>query len=146
MPKKQPKNAFFFFMCAYMKREQNRGRRFPNGLADVSAPASDEWNVSNLAVLASSNQLSEIVQISAGVQKMTPQQRGHYDAQAKNAKYSNAAQEATIYTSHGVNYAHLERAREEREVSKQAMCEEITQLVGDAFLDNCESQSSVSNQ
>lgn len=45
MPKKQPKNAFFFFMLDVKRKEEARGRRFPNGLAGVSEMASEQWNV-----------------------------------------------------------------------------------------------------
>lgn len=46
MPKKPPKNAFFFFMLYVKRKEEARGRRFPNGLADVSLMASERWTVS----------------------------------------------------------------------------------------------------
>lgn len=47
MPKKPPKNAFFFFMLYVKQKEEARGRRFVNGMADVSAVASELWNVRN---------------------------------------------------------------------------------------------------
>lgn len=46
MPKKQPKNAFFYFMLEVKRNEEKRGRRFSNGLAGVSEIASKLWNVS----------------------------------------------------------------------------------------------------
>jgi len=45
MPKKkQPRNAFFFFMLDYKARCERNGERFPNGLRDVQTEASPEWN------------------------------------------------------------------------------------------------------
>lgn len=44
MPKKQPKNAFFYFMLHFKEEERRRGRQF-NSLADVSAAASKPWQV-----------------------------------------------------------------------------------------------------
>lgn len=45
MPKKPPKNAFFFFMLDVKRKEEARGLRFSNGLAGVSEVASAQWNV-----------------------------------------------------------------------------------------------------
>lgn len=44
MPKKQPKNAFFYFMLHFKEEERRRGRQF-NSLSDVSAAASKPWQV-----------------------------------------------------------------------------------------------------
>lgn len=46
MPKKQPKNSFYFFMLDYKARCERNGERFPNGLRDVQGPAGEEWKVS----------------------------------------------------------------------------------------------------
>lgn len=45
MPKKTPKNAFFFFMLEFKRNQENRGIRFRNGLVDVQREASPYWTV-----------------------------------------------------------------------------------------------------
>lgn len=45
MPKKPAKNSFFYFMLEFKRKEENRGRRFPNGMADVQNAASPFWTV-----------------------------------------------------------------------------------------------------
>lgn len=44
MPKKTPKNAFFYFMLDFKRKEEQRGERFA-GMGEVSAAASPKWNV-----------------------------------------------------------------------------------------------------
>uniref|UniRef100_A0A1B6KNM8 HMG box domain-containing protein n=1 Tax=Graphocephala atropunctata TaxID=36148 RepID=A0A1B6KNM8_9HEMI len=45
MPKKkQPRNAFFYFMMDYKARCERNGERFPNGLRDVQIEAGPEWD------------------------------------------------------------------------------------------------------
>lgn len=47
MPKKkQPRNAFYFFMLEFKARCERNGERFPNGLRDVQEEAGPEWSVS----------------------------------------------------------------------------------------------------
>lgn len=47
MPKAKGRNAFFFFMLDWRKRAEAQGRRFPNGLKDVTADpgCNEEWQV-----------------------------------------------------------------------------------------------------
>lgn len=44
-PKKQPQNAFFFFMLDYKKKQEAKGVVFPGGLKDVADACSEEWKV-----------------------------------------------------------------------------------------------------
>lgn len=55
MPKKQPKNAFFYYMLDVKRREEQCGQRFPGGLAQVSTLASAQWTVIALIVRQAQN-------------------------------------------------------------------------------------------
>jgi hypothetical protein len=43
--KKQPKNAFYFFMVHFRSKEEAKGVKFPGGLKEVSIKAAPIWNV-----------------------------------------------------------------------------------------------------
>jgi hypothetical protein len=43
--KKQPKNAFYFFMVSFRRQEETKGVRFQDGWKDVAAKASPIWQV-----------------------------------------------------------------------------------------------------
>jgi len=43
--KKQPKNAFYFFMLKFKNEEEAKGVRFPGGLKEVADIAAPIWNV-----------------------------------------------------------------------------------------------------
>lgn len=43
--KKQPKNAFYFFMLQYRNKEEAKGVQFPGGLKEVAETAAPIWNV-----------------------------------------------------------------------------------------------------
>lgn len=45
MPKKPPKNAFFFYMLHFKDQEARRGKHY-GALMEVSKAASDSWKVS----------------------------------------------------------------------------------------------------
>lgn len=46
MPKKPPKNAFFFYMLHFKEQEAKRGHYY-GALPEVSSAASDSWKVSD---------------------------------------------------------------------------------------------------
>lgn len=48
MPKKTPRNAFYFFMLDYKARCERAGEKFQLGLRDVQGPAGDEWKVGSV--------------------------------------------------------------------------------------------------
>jgi len=43
-PKKR--SAYYYFMLDYLKKEECRGKRFPNGLSDIAPIAASAWEVS----------------------------------------------------------------------------------------------------
>jgi hypothetical protein len=43
--KKQPKNAFYFFMLQFRNQEEAKGAKFPGGLKEVAEKAAPIWNV-----------------------------------------------------------------------------------------------------
>jgi hypothetical protein len=43
--KKQPRNAFYFFMLHFKSQEEAKGVRFPGALKEVSEKAAPIWNV-----------------------------------------------------------------------------------------------------
>lgn len=43
MPKKAPKNAYFYYMLDYKKREERRGNKI--SIQRISQICSDPWNV-----------------------------------------------------------------------------------------------------
>lgn len=45
MPKHQPKNAFFYFMIDYKKKQENSGFKYPGGLTQVQQECSKIWDV-----------------------------------------------------------------------------------------------------
>lgn len=83
-PKKPARNSFFFFMLDYKNRQEARGVVFQGGLKDVANACSAEW------------------------ENMTPQQKGPYEARAKDAKVKDGIS-GTKYTSQGVPISLIER-------------------------------------
>lgn len=110
MPKKQPKNAFFYFMLHFKEEERRRGRQF-NSLADVSAAASTPW------------------------QKMTAQERGPFEKQAKDSKVG-PKKEVEKYTSQGIALSVIEKEQKQLEQEHRTMMRTIQSTVVDAFTDN----------
>lgn len=45
MPKKQPKNAYFFYMLHFKDQEARRGHYYAGGLPEISTAASESWKV-----------------------------------------------------------------------------------------------------
>jgi hypothetical protein len=43
--KKQPKNAFYFFMVDYRRQQEVKGVTFPGGLKEVADKAAPIWKV-----------------------------------------------------------------------------------------------------
>jgi len=43
--KKQPKNAFYFFMLHFRSKEEAKGARFSGGLKEVAEKATPIWDV-----------------------------------------------------------------------------------------------------
>ncbi|XP_046744519.1 protein maelstrom homolog [Diprion similis] len=104
MPKKQKPNAFFFFMQDFKKRQEALGETFPGGLQDVSAACSPEW------------------------QKMTDQQKGPYEARAKNAKIKNGIS-GQKYTSQGVPITLIEKEAKRKQDFEDNMNDYIKMTV-----------------
>lgn len=94
------------------QQERNGNRQFSGGFSsELATLASQKWN------------------------EMTAQERGPYVRQAKEAKHT-VARNNEQYTSQGVAYSTIEKARAVAEEAAAAMHLEINELVKKSFLDN----------
>ncbi|XP_014488168.1 PREDICTED: protein maelstrom homolog [Dinoponera quadriceps] len=86
MPKNKGRNAFYFFMIDWKKREEARGCTFPNDLKDVQASqkCNEEW------------------------QSLTKQQKGLYEARAKKNKIQSERNTNSKKTTFGEPIKFLE--------------------------------------
>lgn len=70
---------------------------------------------------------------------MTPQEKGVYEKRAKDAKVTAVAGNAgERYTSQGVSFSEIDRARGDLERSEAKMQQEISQTVKESYLNNSE--------
>lgn len=93
MPKKPPRNGYYFFMQDYKIREEKLGRKFPGGLKDVANAASAEWN------------------------SLSKNQKDYYNAIAKERKNEprRNAEKKVKCNSQGISLAEIERIEKEKE-------------------------------
>uniref|UniRef100_A0A336KZF2 CSON001911 protein n=1 Tax=Culicoides sonorensis TaxID=179676 RepID=A0A336KZF2_CULSO len=111
MPKKQPKNAYFFFMLEYKRVEEARGRRFPGGLKEVSHAASSTWK------------------------EMSPSQRERFELLAKIEKQKDR-KHGERYTSQGRPISEVRREEEEKRAKEEAQKQAVVKLIQDAVRHN----------
>ncbi len=95
MPKKPPKNGYFYFMLDFKDREERLGRRFVGGMTEVADAASDEW-------------------------KTLPQhKKDRYNAIAKehrkDPRPNIPKQDEKRFNSQGISFAQIEREKREKE-------------------------------
>ncbi|KAL6440558.1 hypothetical protein ACFW04_003217 [Cataglyphis niger] len=103
MPKVKGRNAFFFFMLEWRKRAEAQGRKFPNGLKDVQADpeCNEEW------------------------QSLTKQEKGQYEAMAKQDKVAGQIQNKDKKTTVGESISDLEQKAKETKQAIKDMHENI---------------------
>ncbi|XP_015523076.1 protein maelstrom homolog isoform X1 [Neodiprion pinetum] len=104
MPKKQQHNAFYFFMQDFRKTQETQGKKFPGGLQEIATVCSPEW------------------------QKMTDQQKGPYEARAKNAKVKSGIS-GMKYTSQGVPITLIEKEAKRKQEFEDNMNDYIKMTV-----------------
>lgn len=115
MPKKTPRNAFFFYMLDVKRREELAGRHFAGGLAEVSALAGPQW------------------------QQMSPAERAPFDKQAKRSRHDRHDDETgDLLTAQGVPYAQVERARQLVLDAEAQMRRDIDDMVQRSYKNNSE--------
>ncbi|XP_048515333.1 protein maelstrom homolog [Athalia rosae] len=102
--KKKTQNAFSFFMLDYKKKHEALGVKFPGGLKDVANACSAEWS------------------------RLTPEQKGLYEVQAKNAKVRDGIN-GERYTTEGIPVSLIEQMRQRKQELKDNMDDYIKRAV-----------------
>ncbi|XP_012542235.1 protein maelstrom 2 [Monomorium pharaonis] len=110
MPKNKGRNAFFFFMVDWRKRAEAEGHKFPNGLKDVQQDpnCNEEWR------------------------SLTKQEKGPYEARAKQDKISSQISSKEKKTSYGESLRLLELKEKEAEMFIKNMQENIKLMIDSA--------------
>ncbi|KYN07019.1 Protein maelstrom 2 [Cyphomyrmex costatus] len=110
MPKNKGRNAFFFFMIHWRKREEAQGRTFPDGLKDVQrdSKCTLEW------------------------QTLTKQEKGHFEAMAKNDKIVSQVSVKDKKTTLGESLNMLKQKEKEAEMFIKNMQENIKVIIDSA--------------
>ncbi|XP_077264402.1 protein maelstrom 2-like isoform X1 [Temnothorax americanus] len=110
MPKNKGRNAFFFFMADWRKRMEAQGRKFPNGFKDVQQDpdCNAEW------------------------QSFTKQEKGPYEAMAKQDKVSSQIGGKDKKTSLGESISALEQKEKEALMFIKNMQENIKVIINSA--------------
>ncbi|XP_072753692.1 protein maelstrom 2-like [Anoplolepis gracilipes] len=103
MPKNKGRNAYFFFMVDWKKRAEAQGRTFPNGFKDVQADSecNEEW------------------------QSLTKQEKGPYEAMAKQDKVTAQIKNQDKKTTFGESISMLEQKEKEKQQAIIKMNENI---------------------
>ncbi|XP_018353720.1 PREDICTED: protein maelstrom homolog [Trachymyrmex septentrionalis] len=110
MSKNKSRNAFFFFMADWKKREEAYGRAFPNGIKDVQQDpeCNAEW------------------------QSLTKQEKGRFEAMAKNDKITSQISDKDKKTSLGESLIMLQLKEKEALMFYKNMQENIKVLIDTA--------------
>ncbi|XP_011882673.1 PREDICTED: protein maelstrom 2-like [Vollenhovia emeryi] len=110
MPKNKGRNAFFFFMADWRKRMEAQGYSFPNGFRDVQQDpdCNEEWR------------------------SLTKQEKGPYEAMAKNDKVSSQIAAKGKRTTLGESISMLEQKQKEAEMFIKNMQENIKVIINSA--------------
>lgn len=100
--KKAPKNAYFYYMLDFQKKQELGGNRLP--LDKISVLASPSWT------------------------KLGPNERAPYEKKAKEEK-SKTKHAGERYTSHGIPYSEIDRQQRELEDREYRMKKKVEDLV-----------------
>lgn len=107
MPKKQPKNAFFYFMLDFKQKQEKQGIKF-RGMPDVADKAGLIWK------------------------DMKPNERAPYDAQAKDEKMKLRKNNEKL-TSQGIPLSYIENEAKQKDLTERLMKKEIEDTVKQAY-------------
>lgn len=114
MPKKPAPNGYYFFMLDFKRREEKFGRRFPGGMPEVSAAASNDWRA------------------------LPQKEKERYNAIAKERKNDPRPNipkpDEKRFNSQGVSFAELKREKERQERRLLQESNFTSQFVGDMTL------------
>ncbi|XP_069677770.1 protein maelstrom homolog [Periplaneta americana] len=99
--KKQPKNAFYFFMVHYKRQQEDKGVRFRGGMKEVAEKAAPLWK------------------------DLPTTQRWIYEEEARREKERDKIDLENKFTTQGKSYAELERERNEVIGQQMKMVQEI---------------------
>ncbi|XP_018053338.1 PREDICTED: protein maelstrom 2 [Atta colombica] len=110
MPKNRSRNAFFFFMADWKKREEAHGRAFPNGFKDVQQDpeCNAEW------------------------QSLTKQEKSRFEAMAKNDKIASQISDKDKKTTFGESLIMLQQKEKEKLMFIKNMQENIKVIIDTA--------------
>ncbi|XP_075976831.1 germ-plasm component protein maelstrom isoform X2 [Anticarsia gemmatalis] len=109
MPKKAPKNGFYYFMLDFKGKQQKKGIHY-NNMTDVAAAADPEWRNAPTSV------------------------RLHFEDIAKKEKNRNRAPEK--YTSSGIPISVIQRQQKELEDAMDFEREDIKDMIKTKVLNN----------
>ncbi|XP_063699028.1 protein maelstrom homolog isoform X2 [Culicoides brevitarsis] len=110
MPKKQPKNAYFFFMLEFKRHQEAMGRRFPGGMREVATAASEPWR------------------------SVSAREKQRFENMAKAHKEQDK-KHGERYTSQGKSLSEVAREEEERKLREENKKKTIVKLIDDAVQD-----------
>lgn len=107
MPKKPPKNGYFYFMQDFKAEEESHGRRFPGGMAEVAEAAAEPWK------------------------QLSFEKKEYYNKYAKDNRHLEKRETCAKslenkFNSMGISFAQIEREQAEK-ARKQ---EEIRKFLG----------------
>ncbi|PSN48553.1 hypothetical protein C0J52_05910 [Blattella germanica] len=103
--KRQPRNAFYFFMVDYKKQQEDKGVKFPGGMKDVAEKAAPLWK--NMAI----------------------SDRWQYEEAARVEKQRDKLDLENKFTTQGKSYAQVEREHAEAREREFKMIQEIESTV-----------------
>ncbi|XP_045536892.1 protein maelstrom homolog [Papilio machaon] len=103
MPKKAPRNAFYFYMLNFKKEQQEKGINYAN-MAEIAEAAGPSWR------------------------ELPPSVRSKYEAMAKQAKQKNGVP-ITKYTSTGIPLSQIELQEREMREAQENELEDIKNIV-----------------
>ncbi|CAH0387253.1 unnamed protein product [Bemisia tabaci] len=105
MPKKPPKNSYYFFMQDYKRQEEAKGRRFYNGMAQVAEEAGPAWK------------------------EVSPEEKARYEAIAKQSKLQRKMDPKQKYTSYGETFSEVEQKQQTEERRNQEKKRNVEKIV-----------------
>lgn len=107
MPKKQAKNAYFYFMLEYKKKQERRGNKID--IKKVSELCSEPWK------------------------NLTASQRSKYETIAKNGK----SEPGELYTAQGVSFSMIDKAKKEEDKAQGQLQSKLLNAVQSGVVKNC---------
>lgn len=118
MPKQPPKNGYFYFMQDFRRREEQAGRHFRGGMAEVADAASNEWK------------------------SLSQKERDDYNAYAKENRHLEERKDVPKrlekkYNSQGISFAQIEREEAEKKRKQEAIEKFVSDFIKDKNIGWC---------